>query len=507
MPTAIPPASTTSRRWLAFAVLCSVQLMVIIDTSIVSVALRSIQRDLGFSQSGLAWVVNAYTIAFGGLLLLSGRLGDLIGRKRMFVTGLVVFTAASILCGLANSQALLISARFVQGAGGAMAAAVVMGIVVTMFERPRERAQAIAAFSFAAAAGGSIGVLAGGVLTEGINWHWIFYINAPIGIAASVLAVLLIQSDRGVGLAAGADLAGAVLGTSGLMLGVYTIVGVTDHGWASAHTLGFGALAVALLAGFVARQATAAKPLVPLRVFRSRDLTGANLAQALMVAGMFAFNFLGALYLQQVLGYSPVTASFAFLPISIVLASVSLGLAARLTTRFGPRAMLLTGLGLIAAALALAARAPVDADYAVDLLPLTVLLGAGAGLAMPAVMTLAMSVATPADAGIASGLAGTSGTVGSALGLAVLAAISTSRTERLLADGHTATDALIGGYHLAFWVAAAIVVAAMVVAATVPRSKAQASPGADPAPAAPREQPGTERPEVAQPEVAQPEAV
>lgn len=471
--------STGRKRWLAFAVLCSVQLMVIIDTSIVAVALRSIQHDLGFSQAGLAWVVNAYTIAFGGLLLLSGRLGDLIGRKRIFLTGLIVFTAASMLCGVSASQEMLIAGRFLQGAGAAMAAAVVMGIVITVFREPRDQAKAIAAFSFVGSAGGSLGVLAGGVLTEGISWHWVFFINAPVGVLAVVLAVPLIEPDVGLGLRAGADVVGALLVTSGVMLGAYAILGVGDHGWGSAHTLGSGTLAVVLLAGFVVRQATATRPLLPLRIFRSRNLVGANLVQILMVSGMFGFNFLGALYLQLVLGYSPVEASFAFLPIAVVLAVVSLGFAARLSTRFGPRAVLLAGLGLIVAALALAARAPVDANYLVDVLPIAVLLGAGSGLAMPTVMMLAMSIATPADAGTASGLAGTSGTIGSALGLAVMASVAASRTSALLADGQPATSALTGGYHLAFGVAATVVLGAAILAATVLRPPAAPTRPAD----------------------------
>ncbi|CAI7973514.1 Drug resistance transporter, EmrB/QacA family [Frankia sp. Hr75.2] len=462
--------STGRSRWLAFAVLCSAQLMIIIDTSIVTVALRSIQRDLGFSQSGLAWVVNAYTIAFGGLLLLSGRLGDLLGRKRVFVAGLVLFTGASMLCGVSGSQELLIAARFIQGVGGAMAAAVVMGIVVTIFRDPRDQAKAIAAFSFVSAAGGSIGVLAGGVITEGISWHWIFFINAPFGIIAAVLAVPLIETDRGLGLREGVDAVGAVLVTAGLMLGVYTIVKVSENGWVSAHTLGFGAVAVVLIAGFIVRQATATAPLVPPRIVRSPDILGANSAQVLMIAGTFAFNFLGALFLQQILGYSPVRASFAFLPIALILAIVSLGFAARLITRFGSPAVLFSGLVLIAATLGLAARTPMDANYFVDILPMTVTLGAGSGLAMPAIMTLAMKISTPSDAGTASGLAGTSGMIGGALGLAVMSTLAASRTSRLIADGQSSAAALTGGYHFAFGVAGLVVASAAALAAIMARN-------------------------------------
>ncbi|RZS36326.1 EmrB/QacA subfamily drug resistance transporter [Herbihabitans rhizosphaerae] len=450
-------------RWLAFTVLCSVQLMVIIDTSIVNIALRSIKTDLGFSDSALSWVVNAYTIAFGGLLLVSGRLGDLIGRKRMFLAGIVVFTVASTLCGLAQNQEMLIIARFVQGAGAAMAAAVVMGIVITIFREPQQLGKAIAAFSFIAAAGGSVGVLAGGLLTDSISWHWVFFINVPIGIAAVVFGIPLIESDRGLGFDKGVDLIGGALVTAGLMLGVYTIVKVTDYGWGSAHTLGLGAVSAVLLALFVVRQAMASDPLVPLRLFRSRNMSGANIVQLLLVAGMFGFNFLGALYLQLVLNYSPTVASFAFLPVALVLAVVSLGMSARLNTRYGPRNVLLVGLLFIAAALALAARAPVQADYVIDVLPMAVLLGLGAGLAMPAVMALAMSGATPQDAGLVSGVASTSGMVGGALGLAVLTAISSARTQTEVTDGVDPKSALNSGFHLAFGVSAALVVAAVII--------------------------------------------
>lgn len=469
-------------RWLAFAVLCSVQLMVIIDTSIVNVALKSIQEDLGFTQADLAWVVNAYSISFGGLLLLSGRLGDVFGRKRVFMTGLVVFTVASMLCGVADSQEMLIAARFLQGGGAAMAAAVVMGIVITIFREDRERGQAIAAFSFVAAAGGSIGVLAGGFLTEGISWHWVFFINAPIGALAVALAVPLIVSDRGLGAKAGADLLGAFLVTAGLMLGVYTIVKVSEYGWGSRHTVGFGSLSLALLAGFVVRQTLAANPLVPLSLLRSRTVSGANLVQVTMTIGMFGFNFLGALYLQRVLGYTPVGASFAFLPIAVVLAVVSLGLSARLNLRFGPRNVLLAGLALITVALLLAVRAPVDAEYLVDVLPMAVLLGAGAGLAMPAVTTLAMSTATPQTAGVASGLASTSGMAGGTIGLAVLATVADVRTRNLVGEGAEPIRAVNDGFHLAFGTSAVVLVIGIVLALVMVRSAPapQGPPGSPP---------------------------
>src|SRR5215211_1603661 len=316
-------ASTRDTRWRALVVLCAGMLMIILDGTIVTVALPSIQSDLGFSQSSLAWVVNAYLIAFGGLLLLAGRLGDLIGRRRVFLCGLVVFTAASALCGLASSQEMLIGARFVQGVGGAMASSVILGMIVTMFPDPGEQAKAIGVYSFVASAGASIGLLAGGVLTQGINWHWIFFVNIPIGVATGVLALRLIADDRGIGLREGADVAGALLVTVSLMLGVYTIVEAADQGWGSLHTLGFGALSLLLLAGFVARQATAAKPLMPLRMFRSRNVSGANAIQFLMVAGLFGMFVLGALYMQRVLDYDAIGTGFAFLPVSVGIGVLS----------------------------------------------------------------------------------------------------------------------------------------------------------------------------------------
>jgi EmrB/QacA subfamily drug resistance transporter len=465
-------ATATDRsRWVALVVLCAGMLMIILDQTIVNVALPTIQSDLGFSQSSLAWVINAYLIALGGLLLLAGRMGDLLGRKRVFLAGLALFTLASLLCGVSQTEAMLIGARFVQGVGAAMASAVILGMIVTMFPQPREQAMAIGIYSFVASAGASIGLLAGGLITQAINWHWIFFVNLPIGVAAAVLAVRLLEDDRGLGLGEGADVAGATLVTAALMLGVYTIVGTVDHGWGSAHTLGFGVAAVALLAGFVARQATASRPLVPLRIFRSRNVSGANVVQALMVAGLFGMFFMGTLYLQRVLGYDAVQTGAAFLPVSVGIGVLSLGFSARLITRLGARAVLLPGLVALVAGLVLLTGAPVGGDYVTDLLPALVLLGVGAGIAFPALVTLAMSGATPADSGLASGLVNTTQQVGGALGLAVLATLSTSRSNHLLADGESAASALTGGYHLAFAIGAGLVIAAIVVAALVLRSE------------------------------------
>jgi EmrB/QacA subfamily drug resistance transporter len=451
-------------RWIALVVLCAGMLMVILDQTIVNVALPSIQADLGFTQSGLAWVVNAYLIAFGGLLLLAGRVGDLVGRRSVFLAGLAVFTAASLLCGLAQSQAMLVGARFVQGLGGALTSAVILGMIVTLFPSPRERAKAIGVYSFVAAAGASIGLLAGGALTEAINWHWIFFVNVPIGIATAVVAGRLLDRDEGLGLARGADVAGAVLVTGALMLAVYTIVGAADHGWGSAHTLGLGAVTVVMLAAFVVREARAASPLVPLRVFRSRTLAAANLIQMLMVAGLFGMFFLGALYLQRVLGFDALEVGLAFLPVALTIGAMSLAVSPRLILRFGALPTLLPGLLLIAAGLVLFQRAPVDGEYVRDLLGVMLLLGVGAGLSFPALMTLAMAGAGPSDAGLASGLVNTTQQVGGALGLAVLATLATTRTEGRLADGAPAAAALTDGYHLAFALGAGMVVAAVALA-------------------------------------------
>jgi EmrB/QacA subfamily drug resistance transporter len=449
---------TDRSRWIALVVLCVGMLMIVLDATVVNVALPAIQSDLGFSQAGLAWVVNAYLIAFGGLLLLAGRLGDLISRRRIFLAGLGVFTTASLVCGVAQSEAMLVAARFVQGVGGAMTSAVILGMIVTMFPDPREQAKAIGVFAFVASAGGSVGLLAGGVLTQTINWHWIFFINLPIGIATAVLARRLLEPDEGLGFGEGADVLGAVLVTASLMLGVYTIV-------EKKYALGAGSLA--LLAAFVAREATARNPLMPLRIFRSRNVTGANLIQVLSVAGMFGLFFMGALYLQRVLHYDALETGLAFLPVTLVMGTLSVRYSEPLITRFGAQRVIVPGLVLIGAGLALFARVPVDGHYVVDVLPTMVLLGAGAGVCFPALMTLAMSGATASDAGLASGLVSTTAQVGGAVGLAVLATLSSTRSDDLIARGHSTASALTDGYRLAFLVGALLVVAAIVVAVTV----------------------------------------
>jgi EmrB/QacA subfamily drug resistance transporter len=476
-----PTAAADDRsRWVALVVLCAGMLMVVLDATVVNVALPSIQGDLGFSQSSLAWVVNAYLIAFGGLLLLAGRLGDLISRRDVFLVGLGIFMLASLLCGVAQTQEMLVGARFLQGVGGAMASAVILGMIVTMFPEPREQAKAIGVYSFVASAGGSIGLLAGGVLTQSINWHWIFFINIPIGIVTAVLAARLLERDKGIGFGRGADVLGAVLITSALMLLVYTNVKpAADYGWGAARTLELGALSLALLAAFIAREATARDPLIPLRIFRSRNIAGANAIQALIVAGMFGMFFLGALYMERVLGYDPLQIGLAFLPATLVMGTLSLRYSDRLITRFGPRRTLIPGLALLASGLLLFTQAPVAGGYLIHIFPVMVLLGTGVALAFPSLMTLSMSGATKSDAGLASGLVNTTLQVGGALGLAVLATLASTRSDQLRDAGHSTASALNGGYHLAYVVGAGLVLVALLIAITVLKPEAEAAEEAE----------------------------
>jgi EmrB/QacA subfamily drug resistance transporter len=461
-------------RGLALAVLCAATLMIILDGTIVTVALPSIQRELGFAPASLTWVMNAYLIAFGGLLLLAGRLGDLLGRKRMFLAGLAVFTAASLACGLSVSPAMLVAARFVQGAGAAMVSAVSLGMIVGLYADPAERARAIGAFSFVGAAGASVGLVLGGVLTQAISWHWIFFVNLPIGVLAAGPGARLLPADQGAGLRAGADGLGAALATAGLMTGVYAIVGTARYGWASAHTLGLAGVAVLAIAAFVVRQATAARPLLALRIFASRNVSGANLAQVLVIGAAFGFQVLFVLYLQRVLGYSPAAAGLGLLPTAIIIAAVSLGVSARLIARAGERPVLLAGIALIVVALGLLAGVPVHGSYLVHLLPPIAAFGVGGGLTLPALTMLGMSGATPDDAGIVSGVFNTTQQAGAALGVALLSTLAASRTSQALHRGAAAAAALTSGYRLAFAVACGLALGALVVATVVLRQPAPA---------------------------------
>jgi EmrB/QacA subfamily drug resistance transporter len=474
-------------------VLCAGMLMIVLDVTVVNVALRTIQEDLGFSQSSLAWVVNAYLIAFGGLLLLAGRFGDILGRKNVFMAGLTVFTMASLVCGLAQTQEVLVVARFIQGIGGAMTSAVILGMIVVMFPEPRDRAKAIGVYGFVASAGGSVGLLAGGVLTQSINWHWIFFINIPIAIVTASLAMRLIERDKGIGFAGGADILGALLITTSLMLGVYTIVKpAAEYGWGSGRALALGAASLALLVAFVVREARAKNPLIPLRIFRSRNVSGANAIQALTVAGMFGLFFMGSLYLQRVLGYDALQIGFSFLPATLIMGVLSFRYSEPLIMRFGARRALLTGLVLVAAGLALFTQAPADGTYVANVLPAMVVVGFGIGVSFPSLMSLAMSGATRADAGLASGLVNTTAQVGGALGLAVLATLSTTRSDDLIAGGAGTASALTSGYHLAFLIGAILVVAGIVVGLVVLQPEEKAAEGLEPGPREDAETPNGE---------------
>jgi len=466
-------------RWIALYVLCLGMLMIVLDVTVVNVALPSIQDELGFTSSSLAWVVNAYMIAFGGLLLLSGRLGDLIGRRTVFLAGLAVFTFASLLCGVAQTQWMLVGARFLQGVGGAMTSAVILGMIVTMFPEPREQAKAIGVYAFVASAGGSVGLLAGGVLTESINWHWIFFINLPIGIATGVWAMRLLERDRGIGLRQGADSPGAALITASLMLGVYAIVSPASGQQYAARAPWLGALAFVLFVAFLVRESTAKSPLIPLRIFRSRNISGANIIQALSVAGMFGMFFLGSLYLQRVLGYDALEIGLAFMPVTIVMGLLSIRYSERLVMRFGARRTLIPGLALVMAGLIAFTFAPVDGSFVVHVLPVMLLLGTGAGLAFPALMTLAMSATSGEDAGLASGLINTTAQVGGALGLAVLAVFSAARSDSLLRGGQPVAAALTSGYHMAFWIGAVLLAVCIVVGLTVMKPAPATEHGTD----------------------------
>jgi EmrB/QacA subfamily drug resistance transporter len=468
------------RRWAALVVLCVGQLMIVLDVTVVNVALPSIQRDLHFSQASLAWVVNAYLLTFGGLMLLAGRLGDVIGRRRVFVAGIAAFTVASFLCGLANSAAVLIAARFVQGAAAAFMASMILGILVTMFPAGRERGTAMGVYAFVASAGGSIGLLAGGVLTEALTWHWIFFINIPIGIAALVLGMALIDESPGLGFRHGVDVLGAALAVAAPTLAVYTIVNAGDWGWSSLHTIAFGALAVALFGAFVAAEAIVPNPLMPLRIFRSRTRSVANGVRALFAVGMFGAFFMGALYLQHVLGYSAIRTGLAFLPLNLTIGVFSLGITARVMARIGPKATFVPGLLLAGTALVLFARMPVHGRYVADVLPPMLVFGLGAGLAFTPGVALAMADAGPSDSGAASGLANVTLQLGAALGLAVLASVSSLRTAHLVAGGSAPPAALTSGYHLAFLIGAGCLAVGVTLAAILLRSTAPFSrPGAE----------------------------
>ncbi|HEX3270391.1 MAG TPA: DHA2 family efflux MFS transporter permease subunit [Ktedonobacterales bacterium] len=450
---------TTSRtdsqtRWLALIVLCLGSLMIVLDSTIVNVALPSIRADLGFTPTALAWVVNAYLLTFGGFLLLGGRLGDLFGHRRLFLIGIAIFTLASLCCGLAQSQAMLVGARAVQGLGGAIVSAVGLSLTMNLFTEPGERARAMGFFGFVAAGGGSIGVLLGGVLTGALSWHWIFLVNLPIGVAVCVAALLVLPASAGSAQSGRLDVAGAITVTAALMLAVYAIVNGNEAGWTSLRTLGLLGMAVALLAAFLWIETRTPSPLVPLNLLRSRNVATANGIGVLWAAAMFAWFFLSALYLQTVLGYSPLLVGLAFLPSNLIMGAFSLGLSAKLVMRFGIKLPLAFGLALAAGGLLLFARAPVNGNFVVDVLPGMILLGFGAGIAFNPVLLAAMSGVKPSDSGLASGIVNTSFMMGGALGLAILASLAAARSAGLLASGASQLTALNGGLHAAFLVGA-----------------------------------------------------
>jgi EmrB/QacA subfamily drug resistance transporter len=452
-------------RWLALLLVCLGDLMIVLDVTIVGVALPSIREDLGFSETSLAWVVNAYLLTFGGFLLLGGRLGDLFGHRRLFIAGIALFTGASLVCGLAGSQAMLITARAVQGIGGAVVSAVALSLIVTLFTEPAERAKAMGVFGFVAAGGGSIGVLLGGLLTDALTWHWIFLVNVPIGIAVVVFSLVVLPGGRGVGSGVRLDVAGAVTVTAALMVAVYAIVNGNEVGWTTARTLGLLGISALLLALFLWIESHVDEPLVPLGLFRLRNLAISNVVGVLWAAAMFAWFFLSALYLQLVLGYSPMEVGLAFLPGNIIMAVFSLGLSAKLVMRYGIRKPLGVGLGFAALGLLLFARAPVDGSFVVDVLPSMILLGIGAGMAFNPVLLAAMGDVPQEEAGLASGVVNTAFMMGGALGLAVLASLAASRTDSLTASGSGELEALTGGYHAAFLIGGLFAAAAAAIGA------------------------------------------
>jgi EmrB/QacA subfamily drug resistance transporter len=470
-------------RWLALYVLCLGDLMIVLDGTIVNVALPSIQADLGFSDTSLAWIVNAYLLTFGGFLLLGGRLGDLFGQRRMFLVGISLFTAASLACGLATSQGQLVAARAVQGLGGALVSAVALSLVMTLFTEQADRAKAMGIFGFVLSGGGVAGVLLGGVLTDVLNWHWIFLVNIPVGALVFALSLRLLPAAPGMAAGGRLDVAGAVMITAALMLAVYAIVNGNETGWTAGETLGLLGGAVVLLVAFLAREARIASPLVPLGLFRNRNVSVANGTGILMAAGLFAYFFLSALYLQNVLGYTPLEVGFAYLPSMVLWGATSL-YSDKLVMRFGIKPPLVVGLGLMTLSLLLFARAPVDGNFAIDVLPATLAVGLGAGIGFNPILLAAMGGVSPQEAGLASGVVNTSFMMGGALGLAVLASLAAARTDNLLASGEDSLVALNSGYHIAFLVgavfaAAAAAVAGVLLRSTAPAPRAEAEPATE----------------------------
>jgi len=466
---------SSRKRWLALIVLCLGDLMIVLDTTIVNVALPSIREDLAFTETSLVWVVNAYMLTYGGFLLLGGRLGDLYGQRRLFLLGTTLFTLASLACGLAGSQGLLVAARAVQGLGGAVVSAIALSLIMNLFTEPVERAKAMGIYGFVMAGGGSVGALLGGLLTDALSWHWVFLVNIPVGVAVYALTVILLRESRAPAAAARLDVGGAVTVTASLLLAVYAVVNGNEAGWTSAQTLTLLASAAGLLALFLALETWVRDPLMPLRLFRLRSVATANVVGILWSAAMFAWFFVSALYLQLVLGYTPMQVGLAFLPANLIMAAFSLGLSAKMVMRFGIRVPLAAGLALTAAGLALFALSPVDGSFVLHVLPGMSLLGIGCGMAMNPVLLAAMSDVPQSESGLASGVVNTAFMMGGALGLAVLASLAAARTDRLLALGADSLGALNGGYHIAFAIGAVFAAAAALASAVLLRSPRQAS--------------------------------
>jgi EmrB/QacA subfamily drug resistance transporter len=472
MPFTIASAPAADRRrWAALFVVCLAQLMIVLDVTIVNVALPAIQHDLHFTQSGLTWVVNAFLVTFGSLLLLAGRLGDLAGRKRVFEAGVVTFTVASLLCGLAPSEGALIAARFLQGIGAAAQASVILAIIVTEFPEPATRARAMSAYVFVSVAGGSLGLLAGGLLTQALSWHWVFFVNLPIGAVTFALGRRLIRADRGLGFAHGVDWLGSLLVTASLMSAIYAIVGATTHGWTAPQVLGLGALAAVLMAAFVAVEARVAAPIMPLRILGLRGLVNASLVRGLLVTGMYSTFFLGTLYLEHVRHYDALQTGAAFLPWTITIAVLSQGITARLVARFGSLRVLTAGLASAATGLVLLSTLGPDTGFFPTFFVACLLIGLGIGNAFMPLLTIAMADVPAADAGLASGITNVAQQISGALGLAVLSTVAANHTKGLLAAGDDLTHALIGGYHVAFLTGAATIVTGILLAALLLRPR------------------------------------
>jgi EmrB/QacA subfamily drug resistance transporter len=465
----LPTPTSDRRRWMALMVVCLAQLMIVLDTTIVNVALPAIQRDLHFSQSNLTWVVNAFLITFGSFLLLAGRLGDLFGRKRVFLAGVSLFTFASALCGLAPNQGLLVAARFIQGVGGALSASVILAIIVTEFPQPSERARAMSAYVFVAVAGGSLGLLAGGALTQALDWHWIFFVNLPIGLVTLALGRALIPADNGLGLGGGVDWLGSILVTVSLMTAVYAIVQATTHGWGSPPVFGFGAVAIALMGAFLAVESRISNPIMPLRILRLRGLVGSSAVRGFLVTAMYATFFLGTLYLEHVLHYSALRTGLAFMPWTVTVGILSLGITARLVGRFGAMRVLVPGMCMVIVGLVLLATAGLHTSFFPTIFFAFFTIGLGIGSSFMPLLTIAMADVPSSDAGLGSGITNVSQQVSGALGLAVLGTIATNHSKALELRGHALAGSLVSGYHLAFAIGAVSVVVGIATALLVLR--------------------------------------